>query len=167
MQTLLWFCQCPPELCQLSSDAAAEVFPCWQMVSLLKKSGISCEESRDGFPEVWDTQKHFNQLVNYCNIITGVLLPFVWVTSGCVLGNWNLGVLRMWPAPSQSHLHITLPKIKEGEKQSSRHHFMLLELFPPCPQQGDGGELFSPAKELQFLMLCAQGQSSGLSQQSS
>lgn len=34
---------------------------------------------------------------------------------------------------------------------------MLLELFPLSPQQGDGDELFSPAKELQFLTLCAPG----------
>lgn len=46
------------------------------MVSLLKKiKGISCEESRDDFPEAWDTQKHFNQFVSYHNVITGVLLP--------------------------------------------------------------------------------------------
>lgn len=33
----------------------------------------------------------------------------------------------------------------------------MLELFPLSPQQGNGDELFSPAKELQFLGLCALG----------
>lgn len=89
---LLWFCPCPPGLCQLSSHSGAAAFLYWQSVSLLKKNGISCEEeSRDDFPEAWGTPKHFNQLVSYYNIITGVLLPFIWVTHGRVLGKLKFG----------------------------------------------------------------------------
>lgn len=87
-KALLWFCQCPPDW-----DAAAKAFLCWQMVSLLKKKkkGISCEESRDDFAEAWETQKHFNQIVSYYNIIRDVMLPFVWVSSGRVLGKVKFG----------------------------------------------------------------------------